>query len=97
MALEIVSPGLAPSVLMTLGEGEIAGLSWLVPPYRWSFDAHAIEPVRALGIDARCLRNKCEADPRLGFELMKRVAAVALARLHATRLQGLDVYRKPER
>ena len=64
VALEIVAPGRAPIVFATLGEGEIVGASWLVPPYRWMFDARAVELTRAIGIDAACLRGKCEADHR---------------------------------
>jgi CRP/FNR family transcriptional regulator, cyclic AMP receptor protein len=92
VALEILEPGHEPARLSTLGSGEILGASWLVPPYRWTFDARALEPTRAIGVDARCLRAKCEADHDLGYELLKRVAASLIRRLHATRLQMLDVY-----
>lgn len=92
VALEIVSPGRAPIVVATLGEGEIVGASWLIPPYRWTFDAHAVTTTRAIGIDAACLREKCEADHDLGYEMMKRFLPVFVKRLHATRLQILDVY-----
>jgi len=92
VALEIVTPGQPPIVIATLGEGEIVGASWLAPPYRWMFDARAVELTRAIGIDAACLRNKCDADPQLGYEMMKRFLPVLAKRLNATRLQLLDVY-----
>ncbi|HTR17780.1 MAG TPA: cyclic nucleotide-binding domain-containing protein [Acetobacteraceae bacterium] len=92
VALEIVQPGQAPVVFATLDAGEIVGASWLVPPYRWSFDARAMELTRAVGIDAACLRGKCEADHDLGYEMMKRFLPVIINRLQATRLQILDVY-----
>lgn len=94
VALEIAAPGQAPIVFATLGEGEIVGTSWLLPPYRWLFDARAVELTRAIGIDAACLRNKCEADHDLGYDLMKRFLPILAQRLHATRLQILDVYGK---
>ena len=94
MALELVAPGREPTVFATLGEGEIVGASWLIPPYRWSFDARAVTLTRAIGIDAACLRGKCDADPRLGYEMMKRFLPVFVKRLHETRLQVLDVYGK---
>lgn len=94
VALEIVAPGQAPIVFETLGEGDIVGASWLVPPYRWMFDARAVELTRAIGIDAACLRGKCDADPHLGYEMMKRFLPILVKRLHATRLQILDVYGK---
>jgi CRP/FNR family transcriptional regulator, cyclic AMP receptor protein len=92
VALEIAAPAHPPAVFLTVGPGEIVGISWLTPPYRWTFDARAMEPVHALGIDAGCLRNKCEADHDLGYELMKRCLSALVQRLHATRLQMLDVY-----
>jgi len=94
VALEIVAPGQVPIIIATLGEGEIVGASWLVPPYRWTFDARAVELTRAIGIDAACLRGKCEADHHLGYEMMKRFLPILVKRLHATRLQILDVYGK---
>ncbi|KHK93731.1 Crp/Fnr family transcriptional regulator [Novosphingobium malaysiense] len=95
VALEITAPARAPVIVTTLGEGEIVGVSWLIPPYRAEFDARAVEPVRAIGIDAKCLRGKCEADHHLGYEMMKRFLPVMVKRLHATRLQILDVYGQP--
>lgn len=94
VALEVTSPGQAPIVFTTLGEGDICGASWLVPPYRWTFDARAVTLTRAVGMDAKCLRDKCEADHDLGYEMMKRFLPVFVQRLHATRLQILDVYGK---
>lgn len=95
VALEILPPGQSPVVFMTLRESEIVGASWLVPPYRWTFDARATEPTRAIGINAQCLRAKCEADHHLGYEMMKRFVPILINRLQATRLQILDVYGKP--
>ncbi len=79
-------------VLQTVSAGGILGWSWLVPPYHWHSDARALEPTRAIALDGACLRNKCEAMPSLGYELMKRFARVLDESLHATRLQLLDVY-----
>lgn len=93
--LEVSAPGRSAVVLQTLGEGEVVGASWLVPPYRWTCDARAVKPIHALGIDAQCLRAKCENDHDLGYELMKRCQATFIRRLHATRLQLLDVYAGP--
>jgi len=94
VGLEILPPGRPPITFATLHEGEIVGASWLVPPYRWTYDARARELVRAIGIDAQCLRVKCEADHHLGYEMMKRFLPVLVQRLQATRLQIIDVYGK---
>ncbi|MBL29407.1 MAG: Crp/Fnr family transcriptional regulator [Rhodospirillaceae bacterium] len=91
-ALEVVTPGRGAIAFQTVSAGEIVGVSWLVPPYRWTYDARALELVRAISIDAKCLRNKSEADHDLGYEMMKRFMPVIVQRLHSTRLQMLDVY-----
>ncbi len=92
VSLEITAAGRGSLSFMTAGPGETIGLSWLVPPYRWTYDARATELVRAIAIDAACLRNKCESDHNLGYAVMKRLAPVLIDRLHTTRLQMLDVY-----
>jgi CRP-like cAMP-binding protein len=92
VALENFTPGRGSAPILTLGAGDALGWSWLVPPYKWRFDARAIETTRAFALDGKCLREKCEQDTRLGYELLKRVAAIMAERLHATRLQMLDVY-----
>lgn len=94
VALEITAPGRAPIVFETLGVGDFVGDSWLIPPYRWSFDARAVELTRTIGIDAACLRRKCEADHKFGYEMMKRFLVPLVQRLQRTRLQILDVYGK---
>jgi CRP-like cAMP-binding protein len=91
VALQISAPERTLTV-QTVGEDEIVGASWLVPPYRWGFDAKALELTRAIAMDAACLRGKCEGDHDLGYELMKRFMPILIQRLHATRLQILDVY-----
>jgi CRP-like cAMP-binding protein len=92
VALEMASPGRAAVTFQTVPEGEVVGLSWLIPPYRWAYDARALELVRAIGIDARCLRQKCESDHEFGYAMMMRFVPVLVERLQATRLQVLDVY-----
>lgn len=92
VALEIKPPGLKPLILQTVRAGEIVGVSWLTPPYRWAFDARALEPIEALAIDAACLRGKCESDHALGYEILRRFTPILLQRLHAARMQILDVY-----
>ena len=76
----------------TVGPGEVLGWSWLFPPYRWHYNARAVEETRAIALDADCLRAKIDLDPILGYELMKRFSAVMLSRLEATRMQLMDIY-----
>lgn len=77
---------------LTLHEGDLVGVSAFIPPYRSTFEAKATGLVRAIAVDAKCLRGKCEADHDLGYEIMRRLVNVLIQRLHTTRLQVLDVY-----
>lgn len=97
VALEIFVPGRGPVTLQTLDEGEVFGWSWIFPPYKWVFDARAVELTRAVAFDGVCLRTKCENDPKLGYDFMKRFAHVVTSRLEVARLQLLDVYGTVER
>jgi CRP/FNR family transcriptional regulator, cyclic AMP receptor protein len=93
VALETLAPGRGAVVIDTSEAGDVIGYSWLFAPYRWHFDGRALEPVRAVALDGVCLRGKCEADPRLGYELMKRVASILIRRLQSARLRLIDMYR----
>jgi CRP-like cAMP-binding protein len=95
VAVELRTPNRGALTVQTLGEGEVLGWSWLLPPYRWHFDARAMEQVRAIALDGKCLRLKCEEDHHLGYELLKRFAHILTKRFDATLLQLLDVYRAP--
>lgn len=92
VAMEIFSPQSKPIVVSTVEEGDILGWSWLVPPYIWRFNAHAIQETRAVALDGKCLRNKCEQSHDLGYEVLKRFAQIMVKRLEATRLQLIDIY-----
>ena len=92
MAVELHAAERGTINILTVGAGEVLGWSWLVPPYRWNFDARAIESTRAIALDGTCLRDKSERDTGLGYQLPKRIASVMEERLQATRLQLLNVY-----
>lgn len=95
VALEVHDGGRGPIPVETLGEGDILGWSWLVPPYKWRFDAHAVDLTRAIALDGKCLRKKCLEDHSLGYELLMRLMPVITDRLQATRIQLMDVYGVP--
>jgi CRP/FNR family cyclic AMP-dependent transcriptional regulator len=92
VALELVDTGGHRLVIDTVDPGGIAGLSWLVPPYRWYLDGRAAEPTSAIALDARCVRSKCDADPEVGYVLMQRVARAMYDRMQSARLRMLDIY-----
>jgi len=92
VALELFVPTKGTHTVETLGPGDILGWSWLVPPYRWRFDARATELTRAIALDGKCLRGKCESDHDLGYHLLKRFTFILSQRLEGTRLQLMDIF-----
>ena len=69
VALELSAPGRGAVTVRDPRAGDILGLSWLIPPYRWTYDARALEPVRAIALRRRAA---CAASARptthLGYE-----------------------------
>jgi CRP-like cAMP-binding protein len=92
VALEIHAPGRGALVIETLHDGDVVGWSWLFAPYRWQLDGRAVKSSELVTFDGACLRDKCEADHELGYQLMRRFASDLVDRLQATRFQLLDVY-----
>ena len=95
VSLESQAQGKSRAIIQTIGGGDVLGWSWLFPPHFWHFDARALEPVDALFIYGTPLREECESDHELGYELMKRIASVMMKRLTATRWQLLGVGQNP--
>ena len=81
-----------PVHIGTLGAGDVLGWSWLFPPYYWLFDARAITPVRAVFFYGSRLREQCETDHELGYQLMKRTSEIVIGRLQSTRRRLLEQY-----
>lgn len=96
VAIQVHGPGSGPMVLDTADPGEVVGWSWLAQPYRWQFDACAVEATGVVAFDANCLRGKCEQNPRLGYELLQRVITVMFDQLIDARVRLLDLYGPPE-
>lgn len=92
VSVELFAPGRGAITIDTPGEGDVIGWSWLYPPYTCIHDTRALDLTRAVAFDAACLRAKCDSDPRLGYELMKRFARLVHERLQSTRLQLCDLY-----
>jgi CRP/FNR family transcriptional regulator, cyclic AMP receptor protein len=88
-------PGRGSIVVQTLGPGDLLGLSWLVPPYRWHFTARAVEPTTATKLDTDRLRRLAADDPSLGYPLVLALFEELLSRLQSTRARLLQLYRSP--
>lgn len=92
VALEVYDPSRGSVRLETLSEGKVLGWSWLIPPYQWCFDARALLLTRLISLDATALHRAMETDHDFGYLLLKRFTTVFAQRLHAARLQLMDMY-----
>lgn len=92
VALGLETSGGGRRALLTLHAGDLLGWSWLYPPYRWAYDAHVHSDTTAIRFDGPRLKDAADADPALGYELMKRFTDMLVKRLQAVRMQLLDVY-----
>jgi CRP/FNR family transcriptional regulator, cyclic AMP receptor protein len=89
VALESSTLG-EPVRIEEIGDGDLLGWSWLFPPYAWHFSARALEDTTAVFFYGTVLREYCEKDHSLGFELFQRMSAVMLRRLQAARQKLLS-------
>ncbi|MDD4887121.1 MAG: cyclic nucleotide-binding domain-containing protein [Thiomonas sp.] len=88
----INGPGVA---VQTLGAHDVLGWSWLIPPYKWTFEARSLTRTTLLRFDGKAILQECERDPALGYALMKLFAALMSARLQAARLRMMECWAPP--
>lgn len=80
--------GLIP--IQTLGPGDDLGWAWLFPPYLLHLSARALTPTRTIFFYGTRLREQCEQDHDLGYQIMQRIAEVVVKQLQATQQRLLD-------
>jgi CRP/FNR family cyclic AMP-dependent transcriptional regulator len=85
-----------PVVIDTIGAGDLLGWSWMFPPYSWHFTARAVETTRALFFYGTILREYCEKDNSLGYEILKRMTVVMNRRMQAARNKMLAIHHRSE-
>jgi CRP-like cAMP-binding protein len=90
VALESEMKGRGAFSIETLGPGDDLGWSWLFPPYYLQMSARALEPTRTIFFYGTRLRQQCEQDHDLGYQLMGRIAEVVIQRLQATQQRLME-------
>ena len=77
VALESELKGHDTVLIQTLGAGDELGWSWQFRSSNLLLSAHALEPTKTIFFYGTHLRQQCEQDHELGYQLMQRVAEVA--------------------
>jgi CRP-like cAMP-binding protein len=83
-----------PVIIDTIGAGDLLGWSWIFPPYIWHFTARAVELTNSIFFYGTILREYCDKDSALGYELFKRMSEVMIRRLQGARSQLLEAMAK---
>jgi CRP/FNR family cyclic AMP-dependent transcriptional regulator len=81
--------------IQTLGKNQVLGWSWLISPYKWSFQAIAEEDSALLEFDGTAILARCEQEPKFGYELLKKFAMLMSIRLDAARQKMMDEWNPP--
>jgi len=95
LAIELHTAPVGERTLLTLMPGDLAGWSWIFPPYCWVFGLKTRSDGEAIQFDAVALREQCDNDPAFGYALMRLFMQVMCERLKSTRIQLLDIYGNP--
>jgi CRP/FNR family cyclic AMP-dependent transcriptional regulator len=92
VALDMRLPTQGCTRLLTLGPGEVVAWSALVGDGRMTATAVTADVAELIELSGEEVLKQCEADPQLGYRVMRRLAAALAKRLLATRLQMLDLF-----
>ncbi len=66
-------------------EGVVFGMPCLLEPFRYNVTAACAKPSKVVVIDADPLRRLLEEDPKMGREVMKKLASIYFNRLNEMR------------
>jgi CRP-like cAMP-binding protein len=81
--------------LQDLGPGAVLGWSWLIAPHTWNFQARAKTAVELLEFEGGGILARCEEDPRFGYAVLKRFAALMSERLDFARRKMMEAWNPP--
>ena len=76
--------------IQSVDEGQILGWSWLISPYQWNFQTKAEEDSELLQFDGTAILARCEQEPKFGYELLKKFAALMSVGLNAPRQKMMN-------
>ena len=92
VAIDVLVLGRGPVTIQTLGPGDLAGWSWLLPPHERQFGAVALTALDTVELDTGRILARCADDPVFGRALALAMFGMVAERLRHTRARLLDVY-----
>jgi CRP/FNR family transcriptional regulator, cyclic AMP receptor protein len=76
--------------IQTLDKDQVLGWSWLISPYQWNYQTKAEEDSELLQFDGAAILARCEQEPKFGYELLKKFAALMSIGLNAARQKMMN-------
>ncbi len=92
VGLRLSVPERGNQTVVTIEPGELLGWSAVVPPYRATAEAVALEPTRVETFDAAALRALLQSDRDLAAELLPLLLVCVSDRLTTSWQQLLDLF-----
>jgi CRP/FNR family transcriptional regulator, cyclic AMP receptor protein len=92
IGLRLSVPERGNQTVVTIEPGELVGWSAVVPPYRATAEAVALEPTGVEIFEADALRQLLAADPEVAAELLPILLACVSDRLTTSWQQLLDLF-----
>jgi CRP-like cAMP-binding protein len=96
VALRTLVPERGDFTILTVEPGDVYGWSAVVPPYRSTSTAVAIETLEAITFEGPALRAALREDAALAQALYPRILVAVARRLTATRVQLMDLFAAEE-
>jgi CRP-like cAMP-binding protein len=75
-------------------DGAVFGTASLMEPFRYNVSAICLKPSEVLVLDANLIKKRMEEDPKMGIEIMKRLASIYFNRLNQLRMGVSGLLRK---
>ncbi|GAB4175272.1 MAG: cyclic nucleotide-binding domain-containing protein [Wenzhouxiangellaceae bacterium] len=95
VSIEIPAVAGPPLEVQRLKPVRVLGWSWLLPPYKWSFNARTLSPARLLEFDGQAVLAECDQDPAFGYPVIKRFSALMAERLDAAHRKMREQWSPP--
>jgi CRP-like cAMP-binding protein len=92
IGLRLSVPERGNQTVVTIEPGELVGWSAVVPPFRATAEAVALEPTRVLTFEAAALRELLATDAELAAQLLPVLLATLSDRLTSSWQQLLDLF-----
>lgn len=96
VSLREIQPGDQVGIAFEMREaGELFGTACFMKPQEYTLTAVCLEDSELIAVDADKLADLCEADPEMGFKLMKKVAQIYFERYKVAKRQLREMVKAP--